>query len=274
MHFSKRPISVLLFAATLAFMTACPANAYYWGSYGTRFYGTNLLYSIPYLASPLLGINRAPYSANPIYSASSFLRRSSQRALTAPVTYRPYYLESYKDDEPIYDPRSRNRPVSQANYGYDQVAHATWKGNQDPFYIPIPDGQGSNNFPPVAPPRNKRSPAQKHQAPYNTSKHPINARHSKPAANSAPIADGFVSCVIEQHGGNIESALTDPSTRSWAKALGLIDDDKVIPSELSPTRVHLIRQILMDNSLNSISKLDAIRILIPAHANRATDQGL
>ena len=156
MNFPKRNhlLYPLLSATLMALSLAAPANAYYWSSYGTRFWGTNLLYSIPYLASPLLGINRAPYNANPVYSISSYLRRSGQRAVTAPLVYRPYYLENYKDQEPIYDPRSRYRPVKPQNLGQDIVSHANWKQNtnnynNDPFFTPIPGS--TNPAPPVAP---------------------------------------------------------------------------------------------------------------------------
>ncbi|HMO19592.1 MAG TPA: hypothetical protein PKC98_01340, partial [Candidatus Melainabacteria bacterium] len=93
--FIEEKACVLARAAALAglmLLSASPAQAYYWNYYGGgRFFGTNLLYSIPYLASPLLGLNRGPYNANPLYSASSYLNRGAQRALTAPLYYQPYY---------------------------------------------------------------------------------------------------------------------------------------------------------------------------------------
>lgn len=265
----KGGVGILARAAGLAglmLLSTSPAQAYYWNYYGGgRFFGTNLLYSIPYLASPLLGLNRGPYNANPIYSASSYLNRGAQRALTAPLYYQPYYLQNYKDEEPIYDPRDRVRPVRAGNLTQDQIVHASWKqgNNVDPFYAPIP-GQPTNNgqptaqsqtLPPVAPPISSYQPQKS-----------FDFRNSTPA----PIADGFIGTVIEQHDGNLANALADPSTRSWAKALGLTQDDSAPGSEFTPTRIHLIRQILLDPSLTSVKKLDAIKILIPASANRAT----
>ena len=260
----------------LMLISAAPAQAYYWNYYGGgRYFGTNLLYSIPYLASPLLGLNRGPYNANPLYSASSYLNRGAQRALTAPLYYQPYYLQNYKDEEPIYDPRDRVRPVRAGNLSQDQIVHASWKqgNNVDPFYAPIPGqppytgqptGQ-SQTLPPVAPPITPK-PASSPPAASPQPQKSFDFRSSTPA----PIADGFIGTVIEHHDGNMASALADPSTRSWAKALGLTQDDSAPGAEFTPTRIHLIRQILLDPSLTSVKKLDAIRILIPASANRAT----
>ncbi len=283
----QRQSLYLLTAAILAALTLPePAQAYYWNSYGTRFFGTNLLYSIPYLASPLLGLNRGPYNANPVYSVSSYLRRGGQRALTAPLVYQPYYLQNYKDDEPIYDPRDRYRPVKPQNYGQDMVSHATWKGNgatntnpgansnpagYDPFYAPIPNNGSTNTAPPVAPPISSHNPpGTPYPTPRTAQYSPFNIRTPKKKAGAQPIADGFVSTVVEQFDGDFQSALGDPATRSWAKALGIINDDQITKAEFTPTRIHLIRQILLDPSLNSVSKLDAIKILLPASANRAT----
>lgn len=274
--FIEEKACVLARAAALAglmLLSASPAQAYYWNYYGGgRFFGTNLLYSIPYLASPLLGLNRGPYNANPLYSASSYLNRGAQRALTAPLYYQPYYLQNYKDEEPIYDPRDRVRPVRAGNLTQDQIVHASWKqgNNVDPFYAPVPGqppytgqptGQ-SQTLPPVAPPIAAR--------PANSTQHQKSFDFRNPTTTPAPIADGFISTVVEQHDGNLANALADPSTRSWAKALGLTPDDSAPGAEFTPTRIHLIRQILLDPSLTSVKKLDAIRILIPASANRAT----
>ncbi len=286
----KQSLYLLTAAILAALSLAEPAQAYYWNSYGTRFFGTNLLYSIPYLASPLLGLNRGPYNANPVYSVSSYLRRSGQRAVTAPLVYQPYYLQNYKDDEPIYDPRDRYRPIKPQNYGQDIVSHATWKGSgatnpnpgvnsnpagYDPFYAPIPNNGSSKTAPPIAPPvappiNNQRALSAPYSTPNKVPHSPFNIRTPKKKAGAQPIADGFVSTVVEQFDGDFQSALGDPATRSWAKALGIINDDQITKAEFTPTRIHLIRQILLDPSLNSVSKLDAIKILLPASANRAT----
>ena len=159
------------------------------------------------------------------------------------------------------------RPVRAGNLTQDQIVHASWKqgNNVDPFYAPIP-GQSpytgqptgqSQTLPPVAPPITPSQPQKSFD-------------FRSPTPTPAPIADGFISTVVEHHDGNMASALADPATRSWAKALGLTQDDSAPGAEFTPTRVHLIRQILLDPSLTSVKKLDAIRILIPASANRAT----
>lgn len=276
----------LALGTVLNFTVPKPANAQYWG-YGR--WGSSLLYGLGYLALPF---NRGPYNANPLYSTASYLTRGSQRALTAPLRYRPYYRENYKDEEPIYDPRSRYRPQRLSNLGQDQIASATWKKNSSTLNSPIvpsyPTYKNYQNPTPsilspdydpfalTSPNDGSSSPgapgANQSIAPHTP---PSKAPHSIPKAPpfkrkiSSPIADGFVSTVTKQFNGNIENALQDPAARSWAKALGLVNTDKPLKTRISPARIQIIRQILIDPELDSVNKLDAIRILLPSGASRA-----
>lgn len=90
------------------------------------------------------------------------------------------------------------------------------------------------------------------------------------SAMAAPLAQAFVHQVNSKFDGNMNNALFDPETRSWAKALGLINHEKLFGADLSDTRVQLMRQVLQDQSLDAISKLGAIKILLTAGANSAT----
>lgn len=293
---NKHKLSMSFLLAGLLAISCQPiASAYYWG-YGGN-WGTSLLGSLGFLAYPL--VNRGPYSANPVFSTHSFIRRGAQRALTAPLFYRPYYLNNYKDEEPLYDPRSRYRPVRLQNIGQDQVTKANWKkpivnntqqpplgytatqqqvpsvlsDDYDPFAIrypeQIPVQNPSNNMPPLAP---------SYTIPNSVGSANSVSSNSNVISKSeaiSPIADGFVSTIVTEFDGNIALALMDPATRSWAKALGLIDNTKYKKDSFPQTRIHLIRQILLDSSLSSVSKLDAIKILLPrGGANRANKSGL
>jgi len=87
----------------------------------------------------------------------------------------------------------------------------------------------------------------------------------------SPLADGFVNHINSRFEGNIEAALFDPDTRKYARVLGLVSDDNLFGIDFTNTRVELVRQILTDNSLDSVSKLGAIKILLNSagSANRA-----
>lgn len=89
------------------------------------------------------------------------------------------------------------------------------------------------------------------------------------AGGGAPFAQAFVNHVNERFQGNIEDALFDPQTRSFARVLGLVDGDKLFTTDFSDTRVELVRQVLKDPSLDPVSKINAVKILISSGANRA-----
>ncbi|MCA9800688.1 MAG: hypothetical protein KC777_01815 [Cyanobacteria bacterium HKST-UBA02] len=255
----------LLAILLLQLQAPLPALSYYYG-YPYGGYGRNLIYSIPYLAAPLLGFG-SPYSANPLYSATSYMNRSTRRLFNPYSAYygvsgRPYVTQQYQDPEPLYYPRQRNRPVRPGSIGVDEITHAQWKG-PDPTgsaagYTGTPESDPfaltSDEFPPVAPPiGSKRVPA------------------PPPATGSgAPLAEGFLNLVDTKFDGDIHEALFDPQTRSWARSLGLIDEDQIFGQDFEPTRTHLIQQVIRDKTLDPVSKLNAIKILLPpGSANRA-----
>lgn len=93
-----------------------------------------------------------------------------------------------------------------------------------------------------------------------------------PGATRAPLADGFVNHVNTQFGGNIEAALFDPSTRKYAKVLGLVSDDSLFGMDFTDTRVELIKRIFSDQSLDSVSKLGAVKILLQSTSTAPADK--
>lgn len=83
---------------------------------------------------------------------------------------------------------------------------------------------------------------------------------SAPAASS-PLADGFIDHLVTKYDGHMGNALSNSDTRNWAKAMGLIDDQhnaQAMPAD----RIEVMGRILKDNSLDSVSKVDAMRILL------------
>jgi hypothetical protein len=136
-----------------------------------------------------------------------------------------------------------------------------------PAYAASPLGQGAvpavgpDGMPPTPPPLVSKNPVT--LAPNARDASPL----ANPGATRAPLADGFVNHVNTQFGGNIEAALFDPNTRKYAKVLGLVTDDNLFGMDFTGTRVELIKQIFNDNSIDSVSKLGAIKILLQGGAN-------
>ncbi len=87
------------------------------------------------------------------------------------------------------------------------------------------------------------------------------------AAGGSPLADGFVNHLVSKYDGHMGNALNNADTRNWAKAMGLIDEDHRGDS-LPPDRIEVMGRILKDSSLDSISKVDAMRILLRQKAQQ------
>lgn len=309
--------TALCTAVVGALSLAQAADAYY---YPFRyFFGStyNLAYSLPYLGLSMIG-RGAPYNANPLYSAPSYFRRPLNMMYNGAISSpgyaagssgaQGYSLEPYQDEEPMREPRQRQRPYKPGQIGVDEVTHAQWSppGQQmppaSPPGTPLPQGTaqpnavppGSDSFtnpnlahlqsgapnaaghpgstplsadgtPPLPPSvAGKNAPVM--LAPNINSANPLD----RGSAMAAPLAQAFIHQVNTKFDGNMNSALFDPETRSWAKALGVINNDKMFGADLSDTRVHLMRQVLQDQSLDAISKLGAVKILLTGGANSAT----
>ncbi len=87
------------------------------------------------------------------------------------------------------------------------------------------------------------------------------------ARGGSPLADGFVDHLVTKYDGHMGNALGNSDTRNWAKAMGLIEADRNVDS-LSPDRIEVMGRILKDNSLDSVSKVDAVRILLRPNATQ------
>jgi len=60
----------------------------------------------------------------------------------------------------------------------------------------------------------------------------------------------------------MSKALGNNDTRSWARAMGIIDENVADGSHLSGDRLEVIGRVLKDNTLDPLAKLDTMRILL------------
>lgn len=80
-------------------------------------------------------------------------------------------------------------------------------------------------------------------------------------SSKSPFTQAFVDHINNNFHGDIASALKDKQTRAYAQALGVIEANSR-PFDLPDDRIELIKRILNDPSEDSISKINAIRLLI------------
>lgn len=272
------------------------------------YFGFSFLNRGPYSSYPLFTLQNSLYRsatrtlASPYNYNSSYMNYSNTMnyALQDPSNY-PYQAETYYDPEPWYQPRQRTRPVRAGLSGVDQNIHATWQNAipannlaqapaqsqpnyfNDPLRTPI-SGSVSNvpaqdtgpitapgEMPPLAPQvvskRGRSHPNSKRFSPSSSPQ--AQSFPSMPVSTAGPLAQGFVAKVNQVYDGDISRALFDPEMRGWARCLDLVKDDDLIKLDLSPARVGLIQQVMKDSSLDDLSKLDAVKVLLRGGANRA-----
>jgi hypothetical protein len=291
--FSFRKKLLSLAAASLASMLlSVPARAQnpYWYLY----MGQSLLY--PLTRGLMMPYFYGPYSSNPFYSTSSFLRRNMGMAAQYPYVYpysqyantgyRNFGLPAGQSVTGVIDPYTgRTNPNNSNNSnkngqnaagnssqatagsladgdgsGSNSSGSANTSGDPNNFYLPGPQTQSLY----ATPPQSFSSAS----ASSSAAMPPLAPAVSKGAGQasdgkvSMPIADGFVSHLVTKYDGNIQKALGNGDTRNWAKAMGVIENESHDSSSLSPDRVEVIGRILKDGSLDSVSKVDAVRILL------------
>jgi hypothetical protein len=88
---------------------------------------------------------------------------------------------------------------------------------------------------------------------------------SSSGAAGSPLADGFVDHLVKKYDGHMGNALNNADTRNWAKAMGVIDDQHSVDA-MPADRIEVMGRILKDSSLDSVSKVDAVRILLKQKA--------
>lgn len=209
-------------------MTGQPAQAYY--SLFSPFYWGSSISPVRTAFNPLRYGNYG-YASGGAYLIGSLLWNA---AYYPAYRYRWMRTENYQDAEPLSDPRSRVRPYRPHLAATDVVSHAQWKQPVPTYRNPVPYA-GQETVLPQA---------------------------SSGGTLNTPFADGFVQMVNQRFDGDISQALFDPDSRAWARALGLIQTDDIFDLNLSDKRIDLIRNVLQDESLNSVGKVKAVAILL------------
>ena len=105
--------------------------------------------------------------------------------------------------------------------------------------------------------KNGQSQMQAQSQPYTAP--PLAA--SQAATSTAPFAMAFINNVNTEYNGDIRKALANPSSRAWAESLGVSfkGDGKFA---ISDERSGIIERVLKDNSLDAVSKLNTVKILL------------
>jgi hypothetical protein len=81
------------------------------------------------------------------------------------------------------------------------------------------------------------------------------------STSTAPFAGAFINNVNSEYQGDIRKAMSNPQTRAWAQSLG-VTNSASSNFAISDERSGVIEHVLKDSSLDPVSKLDAIKILM------------
>jgi len=174
-------------------------------------------------------------------------------------------------------PNPYQQPAPQANAAQAVPSSGGAPGGANNFSLPswAPPASAppvasavASSAPPVAPmyvPAAKATPA------ANTSTN-SSANSPAPAMTQAlgrPLAEGFINHLNTNYQGDMSKALGNNDTRSWARAMGVIDENIQDGSHLSGDRLEVIGRVLKDNTLDPLAKLDTMRILLKKNADQS-----
>jgi hypothetical protein len=238
-------------------LSASPAHAQYY-SYNPYTGQANWLWIARSLMYP---ISRYSGYNTPFYLANSLIWNASYAANQAITNRnRQFNYGNYSSPEPYYDPRQRTRPVVEdGNDVSDQVVQAQR----------MPAGEDEDRQPPpvVAPPVQPPSTSTPQAAPSVPNQRTKSAGQAGRAQKrvwqpNLPLAQGFIDLVNSKYSGDISQALFDPQTRSFAKAIGLINDDSVFDADLSAQKVQTVKNIFADQHEDALARIDAVRMLL------------
>lgn len=257
----KKLLLALTLSSAMLLAQSTPAFAQYW-PYRYLYWGQALLYPLTRgLTGTLL---YGPYNANPLYSASYFMKRSAGMASQWPYVYG-YNPTMYAN----YGYRNAGLPPNY-NYGLSQQDFSGTDGDDASLY--------RNQSPPQAQQQPVQSAAPFHLPGAGQSYYPNGSGQvlpppvmpSVPAVplaggtvqGGSPLAQGFIDHLNSKYQGDLSKALSNSDTRSWAKAMGLIDESVSDGSYIPTDRLETLSRILKDGSLDPVSKLDTMRILL------------
>ncbi len=269
----KQRILPFVLAATLLLSQALPAWAQspYWFLY----MGQSLLYP---LTRGLMGsLYYGPYNANPLYSASYFMKRAASNAAQYPYV-APYYSPGsfgpygYRNAglPPNYnygltnaDLQGQGQPQNQQS---DQSLYSNNSAQAQPLHLPAspyypPVGAGNVNQPIYSAP--PAVSAAGNQAPVMAAGgQDVGLTAPVAAGSGSPVAQGFIDHLVSKYQGDMSKALSNSDTRSWARAMGVVEEGVNDGSYLPADRLEVIGRILKDNTLDPVSKIDTMRILL------------
>jgi hypothetical protein len=188
--------------------------------------------------------------------------------------YQPAPTPVLRYGAPIYQPKPKKSKKNSQNNSQNYQPNYSQGGNQysppgnqysangqapgQVAYNCSPGYASNQSVPSQAQAGNLSSPAL--SAPYAM---PVSQLHAGGfAPMSAPFAVSFINVVNEKYDGDIRRALANPQTKAWASSLGLVDSAQVGKATLSEERVGVIGRILHDSTLDPVSKLEAIKILL------------
>jgi len=166
---------------------------------------------------------------------------------------------------PIYDPgvagqtpmavnRSKPVPAPQVLKGKKKRKH-----EEAPAPSPVPTTATSDGFAPNL--MGQSGPQGGALTASATQSYMASPAVSQVGAAANPLAQGFIDHLVSKYDGDMSKALASQDTRSWAKAMGLTAEGQD-GSSLSRERLDVISKVLKDSSLDPVSKLDTLRILL------------
>lgn len=166
---------------------------------------------------------------------------------------------------PIYDPGVAGQTPMAVNRGKPVPAPQVLKGKKKrkqeeaPAPSPVPTTATSDGFAPNL--MGQTGPGGGALTASATQNYMTSPAVSQVPGGANPLAQGFIDHLNSKYDGDISKALASPDTRSWAKAMGLTAEGQD-GSTLSKERLDVISKVLKDSSLDPVSKLDTLRILL------------
>ncbi|MBS1994991.1 MAG: hypothetical protein JSS86_01715 [Cyanobacteria bacterium SZAS LIN-2] len=283
---------------SLSLLLTAAAGAPVWAQGTSPFWYLYMGQSLLYPLTRTVGLGGAfrygPYNANPFFSTGSYVRNLNSKAIQWPYIY-PYANSSfgpwgYRNAGMMPGTTGNNtsdntQTFSAADEPDSANPAANTMNSANPYLTPGP-GQNAQQAtgPAQAVPTSGGAPAVSSGAALPSWSPPASAPPVAssvaasappvapafvPAATTSasaglgrPLAEGFINHLNSNYQGDMSKALSNNDTRSWARAMGVIDGNIENGSHLSGDRIEVIGRVLKDNTLDPLSKLDTMRILL------------
>lgn len=294
------PLALLLVLGLSQSLAPVMAYNYYnYSPYQFLYLGQGLLYP---LTRGLFGPFYGGYNSNPLYMGNFFMRRNASYAQQYPNVYpyspNQYSAYGYRSGGMPPD-NSNNSGNNGSNSGNSsgnntnnsnnsssnsnnlnsnsnnaQPYGSNLQNNGGPFTLPGPQlapgaqpyGFQSQSAPPAQSGGysgyQPAGGADGFSAPAPPQGFGMANGASVPSGAASPLAESFINHVNNRFNGDMSKALSDTETRNWARSMGVVDDGVADGSHLTGDRLDVLGKILRDDSLDSVSKLDTMKILL------------